>query len=167
MEGFLGSLSWPSASTWGGFAFNVAAAVVAQTYAHLRQAFHRWRLDQRLARASYIQRDELREYELAIGEDLGPLEVEKVVGLALLAGALGAVPFWLAQNHLEHWWQYGWLAFVTLGIVLKCWRWLNDPPEMHLKAGSPEITVPREAWFGLAGGLAAVALILLFITVLV
>ena len=160
MEGFFGSLTWPSAPTWSAFALNAAVAVVAQIHPHVRRAFHQWRLDRRLARDSYIQRDELREYELAIGDDLDPLEPAKVGEFALLAGTLSAVPVWLAESHLDHWLTLAWVAFLMLAFLVGIWRWFNDPepdPEALTVLGEPLTFVSMA---GAVGAVGIVALLL-------
>jgi len=157
MEGVLESLAWPSALTWGVVAATAAAAVIAQTHAYLRQAFHRRRLDRRLARNPYIERDELRDYELAIGGALDPPEAATVVRAALWAGTLAGVPFWLAQNHLEHWWHYAALAFWALALLVGLWRRLNDPqPELP----EAEEVDPLTVQLSIAGFAAAVGVFL-------
>jgi hypothetical protein len=148
------------------FAFASGATALIEASRHVVRAWHQWRLDRRLARNPYILREELSEYQFRIGDDLPPLDSARLVGASLLIGAVAAFPAWLAERHLEQWWQIGSFAFFALTLLVGLWRRFNDPPEMHAKVGTPEITVPREAWLGLVGGLAAVALIVLFIAVL-
>lgn len=167
MEALLADLDWPSAATWGVFAFASVATALMGAARHGVHAWHQWRLDRRLARNPYIQRDELNEHRLRIGDDLPPLDLHHLVGSSLFVGVFTAIPAWLAERHLEQWWEYAWFGFWTSTILVSFWRRLNDPPEFHANAGTPEITVPRDAWLGLAGGIGMVALILLFIAALV
>jgi hypothetical protein len=164
---FFALLGWPTAWTWGMFAFAFGGSALVEAWPHLRRAWHQRRLDRRLAGNPYIQREELNEYRGKIGDDLEPLDTHRVARSSLIAGLCMGIPVWLAQRHLEDLWQYGLFAFYALVFFTALWRRLNDPPEMHPKIGPPAVTVPREAWLGLVGGLAAVALIVLFISVLV
>ena len=167
MGDFFAALDWPTAWTWGVFAFASGAAALGEASPHIVRAWHQWRLDRRLARNPYMLREELSEYQSRIGDDLAPLDVDRLVRSGLTGGVFLAIPAWLAERHFEQWWQYGLVALYGILFLSSIWRRLNDPPEMHAKAGLPEVTVPREAWLGFAGGLAAVALIVLFITMLV
>src|SRR5688572_21345844 len=106
MEGFFASLDWPSSTAWGAFAVGTAFAVIAQTHGHVRQAFHQWRLDRRLARDSYILREEMNEYQHAIGGDLEPLQREQVIGRSLVAGVVYGAGGWLIENELDQWWDF-------------------------------------------------------------
>jgi hypothetical protein len=149
------------------FAFASGSAALGGAWPHVRRAWHERRVARRLAHDPYMQREELNEYRLKIGDDLPSLDLYRLAASSLFVGAFTASPTWLAEHHLERWWLLGWFAFCALTIAANVWRRLNDPPEMHVETGMPEVTVPREAWLGLAGGIAAVALILLLIAVLV
>lgn len=167
--GVLDQLDWPTTATWGFFAVCAGLALVAQTHAHVRAAFHRWRLDRRLARNPTIQRDELREYEYAIGEDRGPLEPAAVAGRALLAAALAAAPIWLAEIHLEDWWHYGHWILLGGGLLYAVWRWHNDPPELRGEdAHHPALAflAERDAVLGLGSAIVVVLLILVAVMAL-
>lgn len=167
MGDFFAALGWPTAWAWGVFAFGSVGSALADAWPHLRRAWHQRRLDRRLADNPYIQREELDAYHRKIGDDLEPLDPNRLVRASLLIGLSLAIPTWLASRHLEQWWKYSLFAGYVVFLLRACWRRLNDPPEMHARIGAPEVTVPREAWLGLAGGIAAVALILLFIAALV
>jgi hypothetical protein len=160
-------LDWPGTATWGVFAFASGGTALIEASRHAIRAWHQWRLDRRLARNPYILREELNEYRFRIDDDLPPLDPARLVGSSVLVGVLAAIPAWLAERHLEHWWQYACFAFFLFGLLSSFWRRLNDPPEMHPGAALPGVTVPREAWLGLAGGIAIVALILVFVAALV
>lgn len=161
MEGILASLDWPTYATWGAFAAFTAIGVIAQTHRHARQAFQQWRLARRLSRDPYILREEMNEHRLAIGDDLAPLALSDVLKHALVVGAISAFPIWLAEAHLELWWQIGTIALAVLGLLLAWWRWLNDPESDPAVLRLPKGDIPREAMIGFAAALGVVALLLL------
>ncbi|HWT31377.1 MAG TPA: hypothetical protein VEB68_08445 [Croceibacterium sp.] len=120
---------WPTTAVWGALAFGAAAALAAQTHRHVRRAFHQWRLARRLARDPYILRDEMNEYQHAIGEDLGPLQVPQIAKRSLVAGLVYAFGAWLIENDLDRWWDRVEGALLAGALLYGLWRWLNDPPE--------------------------------------
>jgi hypothetical protein len=161
MRGFA-QLDWPTTATWVLFALAAAVAVAAQTFPHARAAFHRWRLDWRLARNRWIQREELREYDSAIGDELAPLDAVDVARQALVAAALAALPAWLGERHLEHWWMGAVLGFGLSGLLYTAWRRLNDPPELpDDDVVGPSLYVPREAVIGFGSAIVIVLAVLL------
>lgn len=160
------SLGWPSVTTWGVFVGVSCLAALGESWGHVVRAWRQRRLNRRLARNPYIQREEMNEYLFALGDELPPLHPPTVVRKGLLGGLLVACPLWFAQAHLEGWWEIGVRAIVGLGVLVSIWRWFNDPPETRARSGLAEITVSREAWLGLVGGVAIVALILLLVAAL-
>jgi len=158
MEGLFGSIDWPSAAVWSAFAFGAAFAAAAQSWGHARQAYFQWRLDRRLARDRYILCEEMNEHRLAIGDDLEPLDLSRVVAGALLGAVVYAFPVWLAEQHLEHWWQFASLAFGAFALMLAWWRWMNDPDSDPEALKLPKATIPRDAIMGFAVAIAVVAL---------
>ena len=111
----------------GSFALAAGAMAIHAVFPHLRWAFDRWRIDRQLARHPHIRPDERDQWNWAIAEELEPLDGERVITGALLAGALAGAPVWLAANGLEHWWQGAVAAFIALSLLTGLWRWLNDP----------------------------------------
>lgn len=163
MEGAFATIGWPAAGTWGVFAFGAALALAAHTHRHVRRAFHQWRLDRRLTRDAYILREELNEYELAIGEELDPLHPVDVVKHVLLGGALAAAPSWFAQGHLELWWEAALFAFGGLGLLFAWWHWLNDPESDPDVLKLPKGNIPFDALAGFGAAAAVIGIILLAI----
>lgn len=166
MEGIAELVGWPGAGAWGAFALAASVALVGQTQRHVRRAFHHWRLDRRLSRDRYILREELNEYELAIGEALEPLDAADIVKQSVIAGAVTAVPIWLAERHLVLWWEIALVSFGALGLLLAWWRWLNDPEAGPDALKLPKATIPVEAMAGFAGAIAVTGMILLAIWLL-
>ncbi len=164
MDGILSTLGPIPSESWGVFAFNAVMVMILAIHPHVHHAFHQRRLDRRLAQDSFIHRDELREYKLAIGEELEPLRPWDVVKQALLAGACGGIPMWLAKSHLEHWWEYGWLALAVVELTYSLWRRLNDPETDHepLTIFGDEISSISVA--GLVGAVGIVGLLLFLAT---
>jgi len=164
MEGILALLEWPSAATWGAFAFGTAFAIVAQGYRYVRHGFHQWRLDRRLARDPYILRAELNEYRLAIGEDLAPLNPLEVIMRSLLAGVVYAVPMWLIERQLDHWLSIAEATLFALVLLIGLWRWLNDPRDLRDREVAEEDSgdMPSEAGIGFVDAVIIICLLMLF-----
>ena len=164
MGEFLATLDWPSASTWGVFALASGAVALITASKHAVRAWHQWRLDRRLARNPYILREELSEYRFKIDDDLPPLDPVRLVGNSLLVGVVAAIPAWLTERHLEHWWEYGHWGIGAAGLLYATWRWHNDPPETrgedarHPLLGS--FLGERDAVLGLGSAIVIVLLIL-------
>lgn len=159
--GFLAQLD-----TVGPYLIGAGISGAAIAFTHCERRLHRWRLARRLRRNPYIQAEELREYERAIGDDLPPFDTRRLALGALFLAVLG-VPLGMAGARLETLGEYGEFIVGAVGASLLLWRRLNDPPEAHAEFGGlPDVAVPRDAWLGLAGGLFAVALIVLLITTL-
>jgi len=154
--------------TVGPFLVGAALGATSSAVPYLRRRYHQWRLAHRLRANPYLQVDELREYEQAIGDELPPPDPLEIARGALLMAAGVGIPLWAAGTSLASLWNLGWLVVGAVGLFLAIWRRLNDPPELRAGTdGFPEVEVPREAWLGLVGGIGMVALILLFIAVLV
>jgi hypothetical protein len=160
MDGLFGFIGEIPASAWGFAAFAVSLSAIVQTWSHAWREFHQWRLDRRLARDSYISREEMNQYRLDIGEDLPPLDLGRVAARALTEGLFVAVPAWLATHKLEEWWLAGVLAFGGLALLLAWWRWLNDPNSDPAVLKFPKGEVPREAVTGFAAAIGCVAVLL-------
>lgn len=165
MGDFFAALDVPRASTWAVFAFASGAVALITTSKHVTRAWHQWRLDRRLARNPYILREELSEYRLKIDDELPPLDPARLVGASLLAGVVAGIPAWLAERHLEHWWDYGHWLIVGTGLLYATWRWHNDPPELRAENARhplvPAFFAERDAVLGLGWAIVIVLLILL------
>jgi len=162
MGDFAALLDWPGAATWGVFALASGATALIEASRHGIRAWHQWRLDRRLARNPYIQREELNENRFRNGDELPPLDPARLIGSSLAVGAFAAIPARLAELHLKHWWEYGHLLILAAGLLYATWRWHNDPPEtrgerrpaLHAFLGE------RDAVLGLGSAIAIVLLIL-------
>lgn len=161
MEGLLATIGTPSAIVWSAFALGSGVAALIGASAHIQRAYYQWRLDRRLARDPYILRDEMNEYLAEIGDDLPSFEPARFAAASLLGGALFAVPIWLAERHLEHWWEIGSIALGVGAFLYAWWKWLNDPdaPRPVL----PDAEIPREAVAAFVTAVALVGLFLLFL----
>ena len=161
------SLDWPGAGAWAVFALAGGAAALIGARSHLARAWHQRRLDRRLASNPYILREELNEYRLRIGEELPPLQRDRLVGSSLLAGAVAAIPAWLIEQDLEHWWHYGHMLIGAVGLLYGIWRWHNDPPAARGKDDSPPaldaFLAERDAVLGLCCAIVVVLLILVVV----
>lgn len=148
-------------TAWGMAALIAGAVLVIGAFGHLRRAWHQRRLDRRLARDPYILREELDDYHRAIGDEPVPLDPARLLLAALLAGAAAGIPVWLSDYGLAEWWH---AALLALALFAGTWRWLNDPEPKPLTEAllGPDVHVPPEAVFGLAGGLALTGLVVLF-----
>ena len=160
MEALTASLQWPSAFAWSAFALSAGMALVGQVWRHGRLAFRKWQLDRRLARDPYILREEMNEYLLAVGDEGEPPSPPAVIRNSILTGLLGAIPVWLIQNDLEHWWEIGVIGVCVLSLLGAWWRWLNDPESDPAALKLPKATVPVEAMLGFAGAILTVGVIL-------
>ena len=155
-------LDWPGAATWGVFAVASGGAALIEASRHAIRAWHQWRLDRRLARNPYILREELNEYRFRIGDELPPLDPARLVGSSLVVGVCMAIPAWLVERHLEHWWEYGHGLILATGLLYATWRWHNDPPEAR-RERHPVLDAflgDRDAVLGLGWAVVIVLLIL-------
>ena len=151
---------------WLALAIGMGFTIAFGYLPHMRQAWHRRRLDRRLARDSYILAEELREYERAIGDEPPELEWRKLLPGALWAGILLAMPFALSSDLALLQWDGFLFAISCLAIVYGLWRRLNDPePEDEHEAGAwwQRSILPREALTGFICAIGAVAILLLLI----
>jgi hypothetical protein len=151
----------------GPLIIGAAIGAIAFVVPYVRRRFHRWRLARRMRQDPYLLAEELREYELAIGEELPPVEPAGLALAAAFIGAAVAIPLWFAGTVLETLWDLEWLIAGVVAALFGLWRWLNDPPGLEPAAGRPRVEVPREAWLGLIGGIGITALTLLLIVALV
>ena len=167
MGEFLAALDWPAASTWGVFACASGAVALILAGKHVVRTWHQWRLDRRLARDPHILREELNEYLFRIDDDLPPLDPARLLGSSLFVGALTAIPAWLAERHLQHWWEYGHWMVLAAGLLVGTWRWFNDPPEPRGDGTRQSLLGAflgeRDAVLGLGSAIAVIVLIMVAI----
>lgn len=158
------SLDWPGAAAWAAFALASGAGALFGAWHHLVRAWHQRRLDRRLASNPYILREELNEYRFRIDDDLPPLDAGRLVGSGLLGGAVAAIPAWLIEQDLEHWWHYGHVLAGAVGLLYGIWRWYNDPPgtrgDEERQSTLDAFLAERDAVLGLCWAVVVVLLIL-------
>lgn len=107
-------------------------------------------------------REEWNRYAIEIGEAMRPIEWGSTLLQALGAGALMALPLWLAKLGLDLWWMVLSGFWFVLLLLFAFWKRLNDPePGPLLMPGFPDSQVPPEAIGGFFAAFGVVGLVLL------
>ena len=62
---------------WGWLSLVFSGSLIVEVWPHLHYRYWQWRLDRRLARDAYMLTEELREFQLAQGEEPGRLDLKR------------------------------------------------------------------------------------------
>lgn len=158
LSALLGSI--PSYA-WTMFAVSAGAGVALSVFPYVRRVFHYWRLERRLTRDPYMLREEMREYEAAMGGELEPFDLRRILGASLAAGLLAGLPEWLMELGLADWWFAAFATVAAGSLLFSIWRWFNDPepePVFLLPVELPRVVTAVLGAVGIVAGLILLAI---------